>query len=85
MVGEKCSLAGGPDLVRDGVKVGLTSSHELPHHRIQRILCLESYARPVGEREKAVVDFGVVGKSCEHANHIRIRFSAAESEAGDER
>jgi preprotein translocase subunit SecA len=54
---------------------------EILHHRIQRVLRLETDTGPVGQIEPAIVDFRVVGKAGKHAEYIRVSLTTAETEA----
>ena len=57
---------------------------ELAHQRVKLVLRFEADAGPVGKPQPAVVDFRVVGEACERAEHVGIRFAAAEAEAADD-
>src|SRR5712691_9887397 len=75
------SRAAGTRLKREAA----WSRRKLAHHVIQRRLPFETDAGAVGEQDVAVPDLRIVGKAREHAEHARIAFRAAESEAGRDR
>src|SRR4029079_16081003 len=57
------------------------SGRQLPHDPIERRLPLETDARPVGKRDGAVLDPGVVGETAAGTEHAGIGFRAAEAKA----
>src|SRR5215471_797059 len=63
---------------------GCWSRRKRAHDRVERRLTLEADARPIGQREIAALQFGVIGETAEGAEHAGIVFRAAEIEtAGD--
>src|SRR5260370_5204836 len=58
------------------------SGSELAHNGIERRLALKPYAGPLGERQIAVFQFGIVGKSPEGPEYAGIGFGPAQAEAG---
>src|SRR5262249_58719689 len=50
------------------------------HDGIERRLTLEADAGPVGQREIAALQFGIIGKAAEGAEYAGIGFRAAEAE-----
>src|SRR5262249_17087325 len=59
---------------------GCWSRRKRAHDRVERRLTLEADARPIGQREMAALQFGVIGETAEGAEHAGIGFRAAETE-----
>src|SRR5260370_5516515 len=61
------------------------SRRKRAHDGIERGLTLEADARPVGQREIAALQLGVIGKAAEGAEYAGIGFRAAETETAGNR
>src|SRR5262245_56426317 len=59
---------------------GCWSRRKRAHDRVERRLTLEADARPIGQREMAALQFGVIGETAEGAEYAGIGFRAAETE-----
>src|SRR5262245_26380124 len=59
---------------------GCWSRRKRAHDRVERRLTLEADARPIGQREMAALQFGVIGETAEGAEYAGVGFRAAETE-----
>src|SRR5262249_12116214 len=59
---------------------GCWSRRQRAHDGVKRRLAFEADARPIGQREIAALQFGVIGETAEGTEYAGIGFRAAETE-----